>query len=71
MASGAEVFGQGKSSVNEKRQDETLTYTNIIKLRKNKRVSVDLAPIMRIVSPLADSEVAPGEGMVGAGSRRN
>ena len=68
MASGAEIFGQGKSSENEKRQDETLTYTNIIKLRKNKGVSGDLAPIMRIVSPLADSQVAPGEGTIGAGS---
>ena len=28
----------------------------------------DLAPIVRIVSPLADSRVAPGEGKIGAGS---
>jgi len=37
-------------------------------LRKNKGASGELAPVMRIVSPLADSRVAPGEGNVGAGS---
>lgn len=28
----------------------------------------DLAPIARIVSPLADSQIVPGEGRIGAGS---
>jgi hypothetical protein len=45
-----------------------VNYTNVIHITPRKGVKGDLAPIVRIVSPLADSRVAPGEGSVGAGS---
>ena len=51
--------GQGTQPVN---------YTNVIQIGPHGAVKGDLAPIVRIVSPLADSGVAPGEGKIGAGS---
>ena len=45
-----------------------VNYTNVIRIAPRDGVKGDLAPIVRIVSPLADSRVAPGEGKVGAGS---
>ena len=47
---------------------DPLTYSNIIKITPHNGVKGDLAPIVRIVSPLADSGVAPGEAKIGAGS---
>src|SRR4030095_14601651 len=47
---------------------QPVNYTNVIHIRPRDGVKGDLAPIVRIVSPLADSRVAPGEGRVGAGS---
>ncbi|EWS56302.1 MULTISPECIES: hypothetical protein [unclassified Methylibium] len=47
---------------------ESLTYPNIIKIRDGMGARGDLAPIARIVSPLADSQIVPGEGRIGAGS---
>ena len=47
---------------------QPVNYTNVIHIRPRSGVKGDLAPIVRIVSPLADSRVAPGEGRVGAGS---
>ena len=47
---------------------ESLTYTNITKIRDGMGARGDLAPIARIVSPLADSQIVPGEGRIGAGS---
>src|SRR4030095_10192111 len=47
---------------------QPVNYTNVIHITPHKGVKGDLAPIVRIVSPLADSGVAPGEGRVGAGS---
>src|SRR5262245_3597578 len=44
------------------------TYDNIIRITPHNGVQGDLAPIVRIVSPLADSQVAPGESKIGAGS---
>jgi hypothetical protein len=45
-----------------------VNYTNEIHIGPRDGAKGDLAPIVRIVSPLADSRVAPGEGRVGAGS---
>ena len=42
--------------------------TQVIHIGPRDGVKGNLAPIVRIVSPLADSRVAPGEGKVGAGS---
>ena len=47
---------------------QPVNYTNVIHISPRNGVKGDLAPIVRIVSPLADSRVAPGEGRVGAGS---
>src|SRR5262245_36725525 len=47
---------------------QPVNYTNVIHIGPHGGVKGDLAPIVRIVSPLADSRVAPGEGSVGAGS---
>jgi hypothetical protein len=47
---------------------QPVNYTNVIQIGPHGRVKGDLAPIVRIVSPLADSGVAPGEGKIGAGS---
>jgi hypothetical protein len=49
-------------------QTQPLNYTNVIQITPHDGVKGDLAPIVRIVSPLADSRVAPGEGKIGAGS---
>lgn len=49
-------------------QEESLTYANIIRIRKNQGARGALAPIVRIVSPLNGALVAPGESHVGAGS---
>lgn len=51
----AEDGGRGKS----------LTYTQVIKIREQQG---ELAPIVRIVSPLADAAVTAGDGAVGAGT---
>jgi hypothetical protein len=45
-----------------------VNYANVIRIGPRDGAKGDLAPIVRIVSPLADSRVAPGEGRVGAGS---
>ena len=47
---------------------QPVNYRNVIHISPRNGVKGDLAPIVRIVSPLADSRVAPGEGSVGAGS---
>src|SRR5499425_334702 len=49
-------------------QTQPVNYTNVIQIGPRQGVIGDLAPIVRIVSPLADSRVAPGEGKIGAGS---
>jgi hypothetical protein len=49
-------------------QTQPVNYTNVIRITPRRGVKGDLAPIVRIVSPLADSRVAPGEGRIGAGS---
>ena len=47
---------------------DPVTYDNLIRITPHDGVKGDLAPIVRIVSPLADSSVAPGEGKIRAGS---
>jgi hypothetical protein len=47
---------------------QPVNYTNVIHISPRNGVIGDLAPIVRIVSPLADSRVAPGEGRIGSGS---
>src|SRR5262249_6276175 len=47
---------------------DPVTYDNLIRITPHDGVKGDLAPIVRIVSPLADSRVAPGEARIGAGS---
>jgi hypothetical protein len=47
---------------------QPVNYRNVIHISPRNGVKGDLAPIVRIVSPLADSRVAPGNGRVGAGS---
>ena len=49
-------------------QTQPVNYTNVIQITPRDGVKGDLAPIVRIVSPLADSSVAPGDGKIGAGS---
>jgi hypothetical protein len=61
----AALFGLGTAAFGQ--NGGTLTYVNILKLRNN-AARGDLAPIVRIVSPLADARVAPGESRIGAGS---
>ena len=43
-------------------QTQPVNYSNAIHITPRAGVNGDLAPIVRIVSPLADSSVAPGEG---------
>ncbi|WP_321477528.1 hypothetical protein [uncultured Paludibaculum sp.] len=45
-----------------------ITYNNRIRITQGRGVNGDLAPIVRIVSPLADSGIAPGDSKPGAGS---
>jgi hypothetical protein len=40
---------------------ESINYSNVVQIAPHNGVKGDLAPIVRIVSPLADSRVAPGE----------
>jgi hypothetical protein len=47
---------------------EPVNYTNVMRITPNDGVKGDLAPVVRIVSPLADSRVAPGESVIGGGS---
>ena len=47
---------------------QPVNYADVIHIGPFGGVKGDLAPIVRIVSPLADSRVAAGEGRVGAGS---
>jgi hypothetical protein len=47
---------------------QPVNYTNVIQVTPRDGVSGDLAPIVRIVSPLADSSVAPGESRTGEGN---
>lgn len=49
-------------------QTRPVNYTNVIQIAPHDGVKGDFAPVVRIVSPLADSSVAPGEGKIGAGS---
>jgi hypothetical protein len=49
-------------------QTHPVNYTNVIQVTPLNGAKGDLAPVVRIVSPLADSSVAPGEGKIGAGS---
>ena len=64
-AVGGNAFGQDDTARDERR---SLTYTDVIKIRDGRGARGDLAPIARIVSPLADSQIVPGEGRIGAGS---
>ena len=45
-----------------------VNYTNVIQIAPLNGAKGDLAPIVRIVSPLGDSRVSPGDGKIGAGS---
>jgi len=63
------AFGQDdKDRDQNKGEERSLTYSDVIKMRKEPGARGDLAPIVRIVSPLADSQIVPGEGYIGAGS---
>ena len=55
ITSGAEVFGQREKA-------------EAVNLDKSQAIGDERAPIMRIVSPIADARIAVGEGFVGAGS---
>jgi len=55
MASGAEVYGQKEKA-------------EAVNLNKTQTFGDERAPTIRIVSPIADSRIAVGEGSVGAGS---
>ncbi len=45
-----------------------LTYNNKIQITRNRGILGDLPPVVRIVSPLADSSIAQGESRIGNGS---
>jgi len=47
---------------------QPINYTNVIQIGPRDGVKGDLAPVLRIVSPLADSRVAPGESRTGEGN---
>jgi hypothetical protein len=47
---------------------DPVRFPNLLRITPHRGVRGTLAPIVRIVSPLADSSVAPGEGRSGAGS---
>lgn len=47
---------------------KSFTYADIIRISKNKGARGDLAPVVRIVSPLNGALVAPGESRVGDGN---
>src|SRR5262245_8518142 len=57
--------GQYDEAGNQIPFTQPLNYTNITRITPFTGVQGDLAPIVRIVSPLADSSVAPGEAKVG------
>lgn len=57
--------GQTDEDGNQTPVTQPLTYRNVIRVTPLAGVKGDLAPIVRIVSPLADSSVAPGEAKVG------
>ena len=69
---GLTVAEGGQASANSRSKNEdkqkSLTYVDIIKIRDGNGAQGQLGPIARIVSPLADARVAPGDGRVGAGS---
>jgi len=46
----------------------SLTYNNKIQITRNRGILGDLPPVVRIVSPLADSSIAQGESRIGNGS---
>jgi len=48
--------------------DRNITYKDFVKIKTNRGVKGKLAPQVRITSPLNAGIVAPGEGVVGAGS---
>jgi hypothetical protein len=48
---------------------DPIAYSNPINITPHNGVKGDLAPIVRIVSPLADSRVAPGEAKSGPETR--
>lgn len=60
----AALIGGGAASA---QSGGALTYVNILRVRHD-AARGDLAPVVRIVSPLADANVAPGESRIGAGS---
>src|SRR5262245_54949775 len=64
----AQVGIQYQGGVTQAPRTDALVYSNLIRITPFDGVRGDLAPIVRIVSPLADSSVAPGEGRSGAGS---
>src|SRR5262249_11734141 len=45
-----------------------LSFTEVVRVTPRDGAHGELAPIVRIVSPLADARVAPGEGRIGTGS---
>ena len=47
---------------------DPIRFGNLVRITPHRGAVGALAPIVRIVSPLADSRVAPGEGRTGAGS---
>ena len=66
----AGAFAQSAAAQTDEDGNQTpltqpLTYRNVIRVTPFDGVKGDLAPIVRIVSPLADSSVAPGEAKVG------
>lgn len=61
------LLGAGPALVAQPTQ-KPLTYVDVIELRDGKAPRGKLAPVVRIVSPLADARVAPGDGAVGRGS---
>lgn len=60
--------GQADARDKNEHKQKSLTYVDIIKIRDGKGAEGQLGPIARIVSPLADARVAPGDGRIGAGS---
>ena len=47
---------------------DPINYSSVVSVTPRQGVKGDLAPIVRIVSPLADSRVAPGEAKLGVKS---
>jgi hypothetical protein len=68
LVAGCAVVQADDTPTPQTAQTQPVNYTNVTQIGPHDGVKGDLAPIVRIVSPLADSRVAPGESRKGEGN---